>query len=114
MRRLPKKRDDAEVLLALSVVGLDPDGFLNEAEVNAHLMAWLDIISTEDYVSLRRSLVDAGFLRRASDGFVYRVRPERINEVLAPTARTVDAKQVFAEVESVRNKRKETRSSLRC
>ena len=112
MRRLPKKREDAEVVMALSLVGLDPDGIFDESDVNLHLAAWLDGIVSEDgladYVTLRRHLVDSGFLRRASDGVVYRVRPERIDEVISPAAKTVNPKQIFAEVESARIERRKT------
>jgi len=34
----------------------------------------------------RRQLVDVGFLHRAIDGEIYRLSPERIAEVLTPTA----------------------------
>jgi hypothetical protein len=112
MRRLPKKREDAEAVMALSLVGLDPDGIFDESDINLHLLAWLDGVSSEDgdadYVTLRRYLVDFGFLRRASDGAIYRVRSQRIEEVLAPSARAVDPKQVFAEVAAARSERRKT------
>lgn len=110
MRRLPKKREDADVLLALSLAGLDADGIYDESDINLHLSSWLAGISDQggsaDYVTLRRSLVDFGFLRRASDGFVYRVRGERIDEVLSIPAQTVDATKIFAEVTQERMQRR--------
>lgn len=112
MRRLPKKREHAEAVMALSLASLDPEGIYDESDINLHLSAWLDGIGSADgfadYVTLRRQLVDHGFLRRAADGVVYRIRAERIEQVLAPAARTVDAKRVFAEVESARNERRKT------
>ena len=99
-------------MMALSLVDLDADRFFNESEINVHLSAWLDVIGctdgVSDYVTLRRALVDSGFLRRASDGAVYRVIPERIDEVLSPAAKTVDPKQIFAEVDSARAERRKT------
>ncbi len=110
MRRLPKKREDAEVLLALSLVDLDPEGIFDETDMNRHLSAWLAEISHEggaaDYVTLRRYLVDLGFLRRASDGLVYRVRGERVDEVLSTAAKSVDPKQIFYEVTQERRQRR--------
>lgn len=110
MRRLPKKRDDAEVLLALSLVGLDVEGIFDESDINLHLSSWLAEISADngsaDYVTLRRYLVDLGFLRRASDGLVYRIRAERIDEVLTKAAKDVDPKQIFAQVMQARIERR--------
>ncbi|MDA1077227.1 MAG: DUF2087 domain-containing protein [Proteobacteria bacterium] len=109
LRRLPKKREDADVLMALSLSGLDRDGIFDETQINVHLSAWLDDISTQDsldYVTLRRDLVDSGFLRRASDGFVYRIQPDRIREVLSSEACAVDPKEIFAEVQSARDQRR--------
>ena len=111
MRRLPRKRKDAEVVIALAIVGLAPDAFHDESEVDAHLSAWLHIIGGNDgdldHVTLRRSLVDYGFLRRASDGVVYRVVPERTDAVLSPGAQLVDPKRVFFEVQAEQHERRE-------
>lgn len=102
LRRIPKKREDADVLLALSLTGLDPEGIFDESDINLHLSAWLTEISADggnaDYVTVRRLLVDFGFLRRASDGLVYRIRGEYIDELLTDSAKQVDPKQIFAEV----------------
>lgn len=110
MRRLPKKREDAEILLALSLVGLDPEGIFDETDINRHLSAWLAEISADggsaDYVTLRRYLVDLGFLRRASDGLVYRVRGERIDDLLSASAKGIDPKQIFNEVAQQRMQRR--------
>lgn len=107
MRRLPKKRSEAEVVMALSVVGLKVDTFYDETEINTHLSAWLEpITSVADYVTLRRELVDLGFLRRASDGAIYRTVSERVDELLTPAAQQIDPKAIFAQVESARIERK--------
>ena len=43
MARLPKKQRESEVVMALSIVGLDPDGFYDEADINLHLSGWLPL-----------------------------------------------------------------------
>lgn len=109
MRRLPKKQQDAEVVLAISVLALDAERFYDESEINVNLAAWLDGIAADnglDYVTLRRYLVDLGFLRRASDGAIYRVDPERIDAVLCHDAKSVDAKEIFDEVQAARRRRR--------
>lgn len=109
IRRLPRKRADAEVLLALSVAGLQADVFYDEADINVHLSGWLAVIADDsgnaDYITLRRRLVDLGFLRRASDGAVYRLVPERIEIVLSPAARAIDPQRVFTDTQSERMQR---------
>ena len=115
MRRLPKKRQDAEVFLALSLLGLDPAAYYEESEINIHLSAFLDIIASQkgssDHITLRRYLVDYGFLRRATDGAVYLISPERIDEVLPHDARGIDLKALFAEVELEKLRRRREHST---
>ncbi len=110
LRRLPRKREDADVIMALSIAGMDPDGIFDESQMNVHLSAWLDGIADQqgnlDHVTLRRYLVDYDFLRRASDGVIYRIRPERIDEVLATEAKTIDAKALFEEEQTLRSVRR--------
>lgn len=108
MRRVPKKREEADAIMALSLVSLSAEGVYDESEINVHLSSWLDGISREtnlDYVTLRRYLVDYGFLRRAFDGAVYRIVQDRIEEVLSPEARLVDVKAIFKEVATAREER---------
>ena len=109
IRRMPRNPPDADMIMALSLVDLDPAGIFGESEINVHLSAWLDDIASEtglDYVTLRRFLVDGGFLRRASDGVVYRIVAERIDEVLSPEAKTIDPKKILSEVRSARDERR--------
>lgn len=110
LRRLPRNPRDADLLMALALTGLDADAALDESEINLHLMAWLNGIVADngpDHVTLRRNLVDFGFLRRSSDGVIYRVERERIDEVLGPEAGSVDARAILAAVEAERRERRE-------
>jgi hypothetical protein len=114
MRRVPKKREEADAIMALSLVGLPAEGVYDESEINVHLSSWLDGISREtnlDYVTLRRYLVDYGFLRRAFDGAVYRIVQDRIEEVLSPEARLIDVKAIFEEVATAREERRRAHRS---
>ena len=115
MQRLPKKRQDTEVFLALSLVGLDPVTFYGESEINVHISAFLDIIASQegasDHITLRRYLVDLGFLRRSTDGAVYLISSERIDEVLPHNARDIDPKALFREVEMEKLRGRQERSN---
>ena len=107
---MPKKIEDAEIIMSLSLAGLDPQGIFDESEINVQLSAWLDGITAEntaaDYVALRRDLVDHDFLRRATDGAIYRINGARIQETLSETARDVNPRVVFAEVQLERRQRR--------
>jgi hypothetical protein len=109
LRRVPKKTKDAAAVLALSIVSLDADGFYDENEIDLHLTSWLEGIGSEhgnaDHVTWRRALVDYGFLRRATDGVIYRVDAQRIDESITAEARAVNPKRIFAEVELARIER---------
>lgn len=104
--RLPKKQNDRSALLALSLTALDPAGIFDEAEIDDHLSRWLAALQGTsagvDHVTWRRALVDAGMLRRASDGAIYRIRPERVEAELTVDARSINPAQIFVEVERSR------------
>jgi hypothetical protein len=72
---LPRRRADRWILLAAAARAL-PTGELAERALNQHLKAWLSDAGPRvvlDHVSLRRALVDEGFVERDSAGARYRV-----------------------------------------
>lgn len=109
LKRLPRKREEADALMALALADLDPDGLFDESDINLYLSKWLEGIAAEDssadYVTVRRAMVDARFLRRATDGVIYRLVPERIDEAIAPAARSLEPLAVFAAVSAARAER---------
>ena len=66
LAQIPVKEDRRLEILEHLTKGFEPQVKLSEAEVNAKVMAW-----HEDYVMLRRMLVDYKFLSRSSDGRTY-------------------------------------------
>ena len=66
LAQIPVKEDRRLEILEHLANGFEPEAKLSEAEVNAKVMAW-----HEDYVMLRRMLVDYKFLSRSSDGRTY-------------------------------------------
>ena len=109
LRRLPRNPEDAELLMALAMLGLDAAAY-EESDINLHLIGWLNVIVADDgpdYVTLRRHLVDNGFLRRSSDGVIYRVQIERIDALLSPAAKSVDVRQIHEAVETERSERRQ-------
>jgi hypothetical protein len=65
--RLPNKRGKTVVILRWLATLFEHDRLYSEAEVNEVLKS----IYAEDYVSLRRDLIDIGFLRREKSGDRY-------------------------------------------
>lgn len=75
----PKNVKDQYVLLKSAMLVLRPKaGEMTEKEVNEGLRVWVDNvgqIEAIDHVTLRRALVDTGFLSRSDNGAVYQVSP---------------------------------------
>lgn len=70
---LPRRRRDQWILLFAAAREL-PAGTLDERSLNEMLKAWLAGLGPRvdvDHVSLRRALVDDGFVERTSDGASY-------------------------------------------
>jgi hypothetical protein len=73
---LPKDDQSLHILLKSAALLLDPSAPLTEKDVNEKLDVWVRDISrieNMDFVTMRRALVDAGYLIRDSNGSTYRV-----------------------------------------
>jgi hypothetical protein len=74
---LPRKRRDTHILLRSMAMGFDPAGRYSERAVGEVLKRWLAAAGPRvdlDHVSLRRTLVDEGYLTRDAAGASYEVR----------------------------------------
>ncbi len=75
-RRFPRKPRDRDILAKSILLGLDSGDTYDENEINEVLLRWNSEIAPAietDHVSLRRTLVDYGYLERRPDGTSYRV-----------------------------------------
>lgn len=71
---LPKKPLAQYVLLKSVMLHLGPVAGMSEQEVNERLDAWRATVAdgdAPDHATLRRGLIDGGFLMRSSDGASY-------------------------------------------
>jgi hypothetical protein len=78
-RGFPRKPRDQHILFKSMTLMLEPGRDYTEKEVNEGLAKWLDEVGQAvelDHVTLRRYLVDAGYLIRDAAGRSYRVEPE--------------------------------------
>lgn len=76
MTQFPSDENNRNILCKSAVVGLDDARSYTDKEINQHLEWWLMQIcpmETIDFITLRRLLVDAGYLTRNPAGTVYNV-----------------------------------------
>lgn len=74
----PKDDVDQHILLKSAVLTFDQSGTYTEPEINAKLQYWINQVSQIkgiDHGTLRRWLIDAGYLTRSKDGSSYQVSP---------------------------------------
>jgi hypothetical protein len=79
-RGFPRKPRDQHILFKSITLMLDTKRDYTEVELNTCLAKWLSQVGRTieiDHVSLRRYLVDAGYLTRDPAGRSYRVGPEQ-------------------------------------
>jgi hypothetical protein len=73
---LPRKRRDRHILFISIAQTLEAGKPYSEQELNAALQEWLAHVGSSfdlDHVTLRRYLVDEGYLSRAASGTTYEV-----------------------------------------
>ena len=72
----PKDPLDQHILLKSAMLSIDPAGEYSEQEINEKLENWVQQVGQNkdlDRVTMRRRLVDTGYLLRSSDGSSYQV-----------------------------------------
>ncbi len=110
LKGVPRKQRDQHILLKSVVLTLDPLKEFTESEVNDKLAFWLADIARGielDRVTLRRWLVDEGYLERDSRGLRYRVG-EVIPRLFAPGVDEVDVYRVIGVAMKSLQKRKQS------
>jgi len=99
----PKDETSLHILLKSAVITLGRSDSFTEKEVNAKLEGWVKDISQMkgmDHVSLRRMLVDTGYLTRNGDGSSYWIpQPGPRPELFDPT---IDQLDIRNEIKSAR------------
>jgi hypothetical protein len=75
-RRFPRKQRDRQILMKSILMLLDSSRSYTEPEINELICTWNQDVAPSiqaDHVTVRRLLVDYGYLERTSDGRAYRV-----------------------------------------
>src|SRR4051812_42862003 len=99
---LPRRQRDRHILLKALSLTFDAGHFYTEPEVNRRIERWLTEIGKSleiDHVTLRRTLVDEGYLARSADGVTYRVGDAGGTQFsFSEDIRTIDVELVMREV----------------
>lgn len=108
-RDWPRRPQDHHVLLISAVVGLDPNRDYTEAEINQHLQRWCLRFGQSlpiDHVSLRRYLIDAGYLQRDSAGQTYRRAHGSLGQPFEPEIEALDLEDLIFQAQQERAARR--------
>ncbi len=105
----PKKELDRHVLLISAALRLEPQRQYTESELNDELRWWTarfgDPVNL-DHVTLRRFLVDDGYLRRDTAGRAYEVTADWPYTV-DPSVKSLDLEALIAEARAARELKKQ-------
>ena len=105
----PTRRRDQQILLKSVVMTLDEAKDYTEAEINARLESWLTSVGRKlqtDHVTLRRCLVDEGYLTRDPAGKAYRLRANVAAEQFEAEVNSIDCVLVIDEAIARREEKK--------
>jgi hypothetical protein len=101
MLDFPKDPIDAHILLKSAMLLVGAQGAMTEKEISARLETWIQEvcgIKFFDRVTLRRRLVDEGYLTRSPDGSNYQAaRPAPRADLFDPAVDEVDPLQAIAD-----------------
>ena len=107
LRGFPKHPEQRDAVLAIAAGRPVRRWPYAEPEINEALVEWLASVRADiDHVTLRRRMVDCGFLKRRPDGSVYFLNYGRVADVLGDPAIEVDAGAISDDILRDREARK--------
>ena len=107
LQALPSNPLILDTVLAVATGGFVRQRPYAEREVNDLLSAWLaSVRATIDHVTLRRRMVDLGFLKRTRDGSRYYLNVGRVAGILGSGAVEIDAGAITDDIVRGREARK--------
>jgi len=108
-RGLPRRHRDQNILLKSIELVLESNKDYTENELNEALKKWLTDIGQAveiDHVTLRRHLVDGGYLYRDRAGLSYKVCNRKMADLFEPAINTIDPAIVIENALKRREQRK--------
>jgi hypothetical protein len=108
---LPRKPLDRQIVLISAILGLEHGRSYSEHELNGELQKWVIQFGRRynvDHVTLRRYLIDEGYLVRDSAGSAYQLAArEALPTTFDPTLEHLDLAALIAEAKAARELRKQ-------
>ncbi|MBD3647690.1 MAG: DUF2087 domain-containing protein [Pseudomonadales bacterium] len=114
LTNIPRRKSDRDLLLALAAAQFARESAYSESDVNVLLDGWLKSFCSPrhvDYVTVRRYLIDLGYLRRDAGGRIYKLYPARLDGEITPEAARVEPRKILTELELERGMRKHIHQS---
>ena len=112
---LPRKRRDQRILLKSVAVHLGHGSSYSETEINDALQSWIDGMGSGvrmDHVSLRRYLIDEGYVTRDAAGRTYEVcRSESLHSTFELDVDDVDPLRVVRDARAEHALRRRERAA---
>ncbi|HEY71009.1 MAG TPA: DUF2087 domain-containing protein [Anaerolineae bacterium] len=111
-RDLPKKRRDRHILFFSATLELEHHQQYREQELNDCLRRWSQRFGDGmnlDHVSLRRNLVDEGYIVRDPAGASYELVRDDLSYTFDPSIQSLDLDALIDEEKAIREKRKQER-----
>jgi hypothetical protein len=106
----PKKTQDRHILFLSAALSLDASRTYSESKLNDALRQWTDRFGDAvalDHVTLRRFLVDEGYLTRDSAGQAYEVTHAEWPYTYDPAITTLDLDALVEEERLARERKKQ-------
>lgn len=106
----PRKPQDRIVFLGALSISLMQRESYSEPELNEAIAGWLqsfDVTTTLDHVTLRRYLVDAGYLLRDEAGLHYSVDRAALSADFEESVSSLDAYEIVRQARAEREARKQ-------
>ena len=101
---LPKKMTDLHILLKAAALSMTPQELYDERAFNDVIVGWLERLGGKivtDHVTLRRALIDHGYVERDAAGRQYRVRDASAHrELFGPDVDHLDVFEVIREAKA--------------
>ena len=97
---VPRKQRDRHILFKGIVLRLDRESVLSEKELDAGLQSWLSEVERApetDHVTLRRHMVDEGYLVRDAAGSVYTSGDSNTAPPFAAEIKELDSRAILDE-----------------
>lgn len=108
---IPKDKADQHILMKSAVMTIGVTKQLSEKELNDRLQAWLEVVkagSELDRVSIRRWLVDNGYLIRDNQGSRYEIaQPGPLSVIFDPAIEQLESAAILLSAREEMERRKQ-------